>query len=158
MALEGATQRLVEVVYPPGSLPPGINVTTRLEGGVDLQAVAAAQAAKLVTSQAAVDPVAVVESPAGGEDSSNTNTSHQASGSPQLENKARKSRGFGGWLFGVLRFWLYQGLGALLLYYTASILRGVPPEINMAFCAGCLAVCTLLSWMNRLLIPPIVSV
>ncbi|PNW76733.1 hypothetical protein CHLRE_11g469150v5 [Chlamydomonas reinhardtii] len=144
-ALAGAASRLAELVYPAGTLPAGLSVTTRLEGSFSLEkalatAAAAATAPAAAPAVAAAEPVvkeaAAAAVPAG----------------PQP--LWRRPAGFLGWLIGVVAFWVYQVLGALLLYYAAAILRGAPPALNLEFGLGCLVVCTLLPLANRLLVVP----
>ncbi len=65
----------------------------------------------------------------------------------------RRHESFFGKLLGVVRFWVYHIVGALLLFYAATNLRGMPPALNLEFGLGCLLVCTLLSWANHLFFP-----
>ncbi|GIL74349.1 hypothetical protein Vretimale_2080 [Volvox reticuliferus] len=148
VALEGSTRRLAELVYPPGSLPVGMTISTRLEGNVDILALAAHQDVKV-----AKDEVSQASSP-DGEDVRSSRTQLKPADSASVEKSGTPGHsGFLGWLFGVFRLWLYQVLGGLLLYYAASILRGMPPDLNAAFGVGCVIVCTLMSWTSHLLFP-----
>ncbi|GIL41960.1 hypothetical protein Vafri_48 [Volvox africanus] len=148
LALEGATRRLAEVVYPPGSLPAGMTVSTRLEGNVDILAVAAHQDLQVANGE-----VSGTTSPVGEDEGSSRTQSKPVASAALEQSRAPGQSGFLGWLFGVFRYWLYQMLGGLLLYYAASILRGMPPELNAAFGIGCVVVCTLMSWTSHLLFP-----
>lgn len=72
---------------------------------------------------------------------------------PAQSPAAQGGGGFFSWLLSVVCFWVYQALGALLLYYVASILCGAPPVLNLEFGLGCVLLCTLLPWANRLMVP-----
>ncbi|GLC74546.1 hypothetical protein PLESTF_001525800 [Pleodorina starrii] len=159
LALEGAARRMADIVCPPGTLPPGITVSTRLEGHVDLEALVAQQQQQRDTAAASASASAPAEAKAEAGPSSSGDAAEAAAAAPPVQQPqprqlVRGPTGFLGWLFGVFRFWLFQAVGALLLYYAAAIRTGVPPALNVEFFLGCIAVCTLLSWTHHLLFPP----
>ncbi|KAG2432260.1 hypothetical protein HXX76_009178 [Chlamydomonas incerta] len=149
-ALAGAASRLAELVYPAGSLPAGLSVATRLEGGVKLEQALSATAAAAVAAATASAAAAATAEPAAAVQEVVVKAAAPAGPQPLW----RRPAGFLGWLIGVVAFWVYQVLGALLLYYAAAILRGAPPALNLEFGLGCLVVTTLLPLANRLLIVP----
>ncbi|KXZ55476.1 hypothetical protein GPECTOR_2g1025 [Gonium pectorale] len=169
LALAGATRRLADIIYPPGTLPAGLTVTTRLEGEAVSQAAsnAAAAASTAVAEReeasseatSAASAATAEELAAAADGAAATPEPEPAQQPLKVElvsaaaSERRRPRGFFGWLLGTVAFWVYQVLGAMLLYYSAAILRGAPPTLNLEFGLGCLIVCTLLPWVNRLLVP-----
>ncbi|PNH06763.1 hypothetical protein TSOC_006842 [Tetrabaena socialis] len=159
-ALSGAASRLTEAVFPPGALPGGLTISTSLGGTLHPDTAASGaippQQPPTTTPQqqeqqplTAPTPAPAAAAPAAAEPPPQQAPAPTATApSPQQPLGGVFSR-----LVGLLAFWLYQLLGAALLYYAAAVLRGAPPALNLEFGLGCWVVCTLLPWANRLLVP-----
>ncbi|GFR45122.1 hypothetical protein Agub_g6502 [Astrephomene gubernaculifera] len=145
LALANAAKRVADILYPAGSLPGSLSVSTRLEGNAVevVREVLAAQQQQQEEAAAAA---------AGGPMGHSAAAIHSRGREQWCACSSPLGR-FVGWLAGAVGFWLYHAVGALVLYYASAIWRGRPATLNLEFGVGCVAVCTLLSWTSRLLLP-----